>query len=165
MTRLAVFIATVGYCGYFPFAPGTVGSAAGLLFYLVVWWTGSTAVEIGLIVALFAAGVWAGTIAERYFGGSTLMICEEFPEYGIRSPRSLGGTAVTIHLHVDDADAVVERALARGAQLHMPLADHFYGERSGSFFDPFGHRWNVGHHIENVTPEEMQRRYDENPDN
>jgi phosphatidylglycerophosphatase A len=69
VTRLAVFISTVGYCGYFPFAPGTVGSAAGLVVYLLVWWTGSPLVEIGLIVALFAAGVWAGTISERYFGG------------------------------------------------------------------------------------------------
>ncbi|HEX6976039.1 MAG TPA: phosphatidylglycerophosphatase A [Vicinamibacterales bacterium] len=69
MTRLAVFIATVGYCGYFPIAPGTVGSAAGLLFYLLVWYTGSPIVEVGLIVGLFAAGVWAGTISERYFGG------------------------------------------------------------------------------------------------
>ena len=69
MTRLAVFIATVGYCGYFPIAPGTVGSAAGLVFYLLVWWSQSPVVEVGLIVGLFAAGVWAGTIAERYFGG------------------------------------------------------------------------------------------------
>ena len=69
MTRLAVFIATVGYCGYFPFAPGTVGSAAGLVFYLLVWWTGSSIVEVGLIAVLFALGVWAGTTAERYFGG------------------------------------------------------------------------------------------------
>lgn len=69
MTRLAVFLATVGYCGYFPVAPGTVGSAAGLLFYLLVWWTGSPIVEVGLIVGLFAVGVWAGTISERYFGG------------------------------------------------------------------------------------------------
>ena len=69
MTRLAVFVATVGYCGYSPFAPGTVGSAAGLVFYLLVWWTGSTIVEVGLIAGLFAAGVWAGTTAERYFGG------------------------------------------------------------------------------------------------
>ena len=69
MTRLAVFIATVGYCGYFPFAPGTVGSAAGLVFYAGVWWTGSAVLETGLIVVLFAAGVWAGTTAERYFGG------------------------------------------------------------------------------------------------
>jgi phosphatidylglycerophosphatase A len=69
VTRLAVFLATVGYVGYFPIAPGTVGSAAGLLFYAFVWWTGSTIVEAGLIAGLFAAGVWAGTTAERYFGG------------------------------------------------------------------------------------------------
>jgi phosphatidylglycerophosphatase A len=69
VTRLAVFIATVGYSGYFPVAPGTVGSLAGLVVYLLVWWSQSIIVETGLIVVLFAAGVWAGTIAERYFGG------------------------------------------------------------------------------------------------
>lgn len=69
MTRLAVFIATVGYTGYFPVAPGTVGSAAGLVVYLLVWWAQSPFVEVGLIAGLFAAGVWAGTTAERYFGG------------------------------------------------------------------------------------------------
>lgn len=69
MTRLAVFVATAGYCGYFPIAPGTIGSAAGLVVYLLVWWAGSPIVETALIVALFAAGVWAGTTAERYFGG------------------------------------------------------------------------------------------------
>ena len=69
MTRLAVFIATAGYSGYFPFAPGTVGSAVGLLVYLLAWWMQSPIFEIGLIVVLFAAGVWAGTTAERYFGG------------------------------------------------------------------------------------------------
>jgi phosphatidylglycerophosphatase A len=68
-TRLAVFIATVGYCGYFPVAPGTVGSAAGLAFYLVVWWSKSPIVEAGLIIGLFALGVWAGSTAEKYFGG------------------------------------------------------------------------------------------------
>ena len=69
MTRLAVFVATVGYCGYFPVAPGTVGSAAGLVFYLLVWWSQSVVVEVGLIVVLFLVGIWAGTTAERYFGG------------------------------------------------------------------------------------------------
>ncbi len=69
MTRLAVFLATAGYTGYFPIAPGTVGSAVGLAVYGVVWWMQSTAFEIALIVVLFAAGVWAGTVAERYFGG------------------------------------------------------------------------------------------------
>jgi phosphatidylglycerophosphatase A len=67
--RLAVFLATAGYSGYFPIAPGTVGSAVGLLVYLLVWWTASPVVETALMLALFAAGVWAGTIAERYFGG------------------------------------------------------------------------------------------------
>ena len=69
MIRLAVFLATAGYSGYFPIAPGTVGSAVGLLVYLLVWWTASPVVETALILGLFAAGVWAGTVAERYFGG------------------------------------------------------------------------------------------------
>lgn len=69
MTRVAVLVATFGYSGYFPFAPGTIGSAAGLAVYLLVWWSGSRAVELSLIGVLFAAGVWAGTTAERYFGG------------------------------------------------------------------------------------------------
>jgi phosphatidylglycerophosphatase A len=64
-----VFIATVGYCGYFPFAPGTVGSAAGLVVYLLVWWTQSAAVEAGLIAGVYVVGIWAGTTAERFFGG------------------------------------------------------------------------------------------------
>jgi phosphatidylglycerophosphatase A len=69
VTRLAVFIATTAYCGYFPFAPGTVGSAAGLVVYLLVWWTHSPLLEVGLIVALFVLGTWASTKAEQYFGG------------------------------------------------------------------------------------------------
>lgn len=69
MTRLAVLLATVAYCGYFPIAPGTVGSAAGLVVYLLVWWTQSPILEAGLIVFIFAAGTWAATHAERYFGG------------------------------------------------------------------------------------------------
>ena len=97
--------------------------------------------------------------AELDFGGTTVMLSEEFPEFGIRGPRALGGTPITIHLHVDDADAVIQRAVAAGAQLEMEPKDQFYGERSGSIRDPFGHRWNIGHHIEDVTPEEMQRRY------
>lgn len=69
MTRLAVLLATVAYCGYFPIAPGTVGSAAGLVVYLLVWWTRSPILEVGLIVLIFAIGMWAATHAERYFGG------------------------------------------------------------------------------------------------
>jgi phosphatidylglycerophosphatase A len=69
MTRLAVFISTVGYIGYFPFAPGTVGSAVGLVLHAGVVWIGSPLFEVALIVGLFAVGVWSGTIAEQYFGG------------------------------------------------------------------------------------------------
>jgi phosphatidylglycerophosphatase A len=68
VTRVAVFVATVAYCGYFPIAPGTVGSAAGLVVYLLVWWTRSPIVEVTLIAVTFLLGVWSGTIAERYFG-------------------------------------------------------------------------------------------------
>jgi phosphatidylglycerophosphatase A len=69
VTRLAVFVATVAYCGYFPIAPGTIGSAAGLAIYLLVWWARSPAVEVAAIAATFAAGTWAATRAERFFGG------------------------------------------------------------------------------------------------
>ena len=69
MIRLAVFLATVAYCGYFPVAPGTVGSAAGLIVYLLVWWTQSRVLEAALIAVTFAVGTWAATHAERYFGG------------------------------------------------------------------------------------------------
>ena len=69
MTRLAVFLASVAYCGYFPIAPGTVGSAAGLVVYLLVWWMRSPFLEAGLIALIFAVGTWAATHAERFFGG------------------------------------------------------------------------------------------------
>jgi PhnB protein len=97
--------------------------------------------------------------AELDFGGMTLMLADEFPEYGIRGPQTIGGTSITIHLHVDDADAVIRRAAEAGATIEQEPRDQFYGERSGCLRDPFGHRWNVGHHIEEVSPDEMQRRY------
>jgi len=97
--------------------------------------------------------------AEMDFGGTTLMLCDEFPEYGIRSASALGATPVTLHLHVDDADAMIERAVRAGATLERPATDAFYGERSGVVRCPFGHRWLIGHAIEEVSPDEMQRRY------
>ena len=99
--------------------------------------------------------------AEIEFGGTTLMVSDEFPEFGITGPREGGGTPVTLHLHVDNADAMINGALDLGATLERAPKDEFYGERSGVIRDPFGHRWNIGHHIEDVTPEEMQRRYTE----
>lgn len=101
--------------------------------------------------------------AELDFGGTTLMLCDEFPEYGIRAPQPGAGTSVTIHIHVDNADDVIKQAVAAGGSLEVPPSDAFYGERSGSVRDPFGHRWNIGHHIEDVSTEEMQRRYTEMP--
>jgi PhnB protein len=97
---------------------------------------------------------------ELAIGGATLMLCEEYPEFGIRRPDPDAPDSATLHVHVDDADATIARALERGASLVMAAKDMFYGERSGVIRDPFGHRWNIGHSIEDVTAEEMQRRYD-----
>lgn len=97
--------------------------------------------------------------AELLFGGTTVMVSEEFPELGIFGPAG-GNTSVGIHLHVDDADAVIARAVAEGAVVVRGIQDHFYGERSGAVRDPFGHEWLIGHEIEKVSPEEMQRRYE-----
>ena len=95
--------------------------------------------------------------AELDFSGTTLL-SEEYPEYGILGPQSVGGTGGTLHLHVDDADALNRRAVQAGATLLREPTDPFHGERSGTVRDPFGQEWLVGHSIEQVTPEEMQRR-------
>ena len=99
--------------------------------------------------------------AQLDFGGTTLMLSDEFPEIGVRAPQAGAPATVSIHVHVDNADAVIDRAVRAGATLEMAARDHFYGERSGVIRDPFGHRWNIGHHIEDVSAAEMQRRYDE----
>lgn len=96
---------------------------------------------------------------ELELGDITLMLSDEFPEYGIHGPETVGGTTMSIHLHVDDADAAIRRAVEAGATLVRAATDHFYGERSGTIRDPFGHEWLIGHSIEDVSPEEMQRRY------
>lgn len=96
---------------------------------------------------------------ELELGGTTLMLSDEYPEMNIRGPKAIGGTSFSMHLHVDDADAAIRRALDAGAELVRPASDAFYGERSGTVRDPFGHEWILGHSIEEVTPEEMQRRY------
>ena len=97
--------------------------------------------------------------AEIKIGGTTLMLADEYPEMNIVGPQTLGGTSFSIHLHVDSADAWIERAVAAGAIVLRPAADAFYGERSGSVRDPFGHEWLLGHQIEEVSTQEMQRRY------
>ncbi|WP_394827450.1 VOC family protein [Pendulispora albinea] len=97
--------------------------------------------------------------AEIDFNGHVLMVSDEFPEFACMGPETIGATTVTLHLHVDNADQVIERAISAGATLVRPPTDAFYGERSGVVRDPFGHEWNIGHSIEKVTPDEMQRRY------
>lgn len=99
--------------------------------------------------------------AEIKIGPAILMLSEEYPEMAIVGPQALGGTTFSIHLHVDDADAWIARAVAAGAKVVRAASDAFYGERSGTVRDPFGHEWMLGHQIEKVTPQEMQRRYTE----
>lgn len=96
---------------------------------------------------------------ELELGGTTLMLSDEFPEFDIHAPAPDAPGSFVIHLHVDDADAMIERAVAAGAKLLRAPQDHFYGERSGTLRDPFGYDWMIGHSIEDVTPDEMQRRY------
>jgi uncharacterized glyoxalase superfamily protein PhnB len=97
--------------------------------------------------------------AEIELGPHVVMLAEEFPEYGFRAPQPGDNTPVVIHLHVDDADAMIRAAVAAGATVVRAIADAFYGERSGRVRDPFGHEWLIGHSIEDVSPQEMQRRY------
>lgn len=97
--------------------------------------------------------------AELSFGAYTLMLSEEFPEHGLLAPATAGGLPFCIHLHVDDADAVIAQAVSCGAALVRPPQDEFYGERGGRIRDPFGYDWLIGHQIEEVAPAEMQRRY------
>lgn len=99
--------------------------------------------------------------AELTLGDSIIMLADEHPDIGFLSPRRIGGTAVTLHTYVEDADATFERALAAGAKSLQPVETQFYGDRSGQFEDPFGHRWNVASHVEDISPEEMSRRMDE----
>jgi len=96
--------------------------------------------------------------AELRFGDSVVMLADEYPEIQTVGPKTLGNTPVGLLLYVDDVDKTVERAVASGATIQKPVADQFYGDRSGTIEDPFGHKWTVATHVEDVSPEEMQRR-------
>ena len=96
--------------------------------------------------------------AEVKIGNSLVMLADESPEAGHHSPQSLGGSTVKLHMYVEDVDAFFERAVAGGATVIIPVADQFYGDRSGRLEDPFGHLWIVSTHTEDVSPEEMNRR-------
>ena len=96
--------------------------------------------------------------AEIKIGDSHIMLADEFPEMGARSPQSLGGSPVSILLYVEDVDAQAKLAVAAGAKVVRPVKDQFYGDRSGSFEDPFGHQWHIATHVEDVAPDEMHKR-------
>ena len=98
--------------------------------------------------------------AEIKIGDSAIMLADEFPEMGIEGPQTVGAMGVSIMLYVEDSDAVFRRAIDAGALERRPLADQFYGDRSGTVEDPFGHIWSIASRIEDVSPEEVQKRFD-----
>jgi uncharacterized glyoxalase superfamily protein PhnB len=90
-------------------------------------------------------------------GDSTVMLADAFPGWGSLDPKALKGTPVTLHLYVNDADAIFNQAVAAGATVKMPIADMFWGDRYGQVTDPFGHHWSIATHTRDMTPEEMQK--------
>ncbi|WP_439624247.1 VOC family protein [Gemmata sp.] len=102
-----------------------------------------------------------GTIAhaEVKIGDSIIMLSEENPAWGTRSPQALGGSPVGMCLYFPDVDARFDAAVAAGAKVVRPVADQFYGDRSGTVTDPFGHQWTLATHVEDVAPEEMMKRF------
>ncbi len=96
--------------------------------------------------------------AEVAIGDSVIMLSDEYPEMGVVGPKTIGGTAVTLSVFVEDADATFAKGVEAGATAERPVETHFYGDRSGMLIDPFGHRWNVSSHVEDVEPDELARR-------
>jgi len=96
--------------------------------------------------------------AEIKIGTAIVMLADEFPDMNCKSPQSLGGSPVSIMVYVQDVDAFVKRAVAAGAKVINPVEDKFYGDRSGSLEDPFGHHWHFATHVEDVPPDEMAKR-------
>ncbi|HVQ74197.1 MAG TPA: VOC family protein [Candidatus Binatia bacterium] len=96
--------------------------------------------------------------AEITIGDSVIMLADEHPQMDARAPRAFGGSPVSIMVYVPDVDATVKTAVAAGAKVTRPVEDMFYGDRTGTIDDPFGHRWHIATHIEDVPPEEMERR-------
>ena len=99
--------------------------------------------------------------AEVRIGDSTVMLVDEFPDYGSVGPKKLNGSAVTNHLYVPDVDRVFAQAVAAGATVRMPLEDQFWGDRYGQVVDPFGHNWSIATHVKDLTQEEMMAAMNE----
>ena len=96
--------------------------------------------------------------AEIKIGDSVIMMADEYPERNVRGPQSLGGTSVGLMVFVEDVDAVANRFVAAGGKVERPVQDQFYGDRSGTFADPFGHTWTIATHKEDLSPQEIERR-------
>ena len=124
----------------------------------VAWYTDVLGAEERLRIAVPDGRLMS---VELRFGGSAVMLADEFPEMGIVSPQTLGGTYMALHLLVDDVDLVWQRALDAGAEVFRPLEDSFWGERAGQVIDPFGHRWGLAQHLRDVSPEELVRAAEE----
>jgi PhnB protein len=99
--------------------------------------------------------------AEIKIGNSPIMLADESPEMGYRSPKTIGGTGVSLMVYLERVDDVFKQAIAAGAKEVQPVKNQFYGDRSGTFEDPFGHVWTVATHVEDIPPDEMRRRAEE----
>lgn len=140
--------------GYHSLTPGLVvdNAAEAIEFYKRAF----GARELSRMSSADGRQIWH---AELQIGDSRLMLGDEFPEMSdTRAPKSLGGTASSLHIYVEDADAAFQRAVEAGATVSMPLMDAFWGDRYGRVTDPFGHVWGILTHQEDVSEEEMQRR-------
>jgi PhnB protein len=137
-----------GYAAVTPYLI-VAGAAQAIEFYRSVF---------GAVEAMRLAGPNGLAHAEIRLGGSVVMLADESPEMGFRGPKSFGGTPVSLMLYVDDVDAVFQRAVAAGAVSKRAVQDQFYGDRSGTLEDPFGHVWTVATHVEDVPPQEIDRR-------
>ena len=126
------------------------GAARALEFYKQVF--GATE-----LIRMPAPGGKVGH-AEIRIGDSNIMLADEFPEMDARGPQAIGGTPVSLMLYFEDCDAVTTRAVASGAKVLRPVQDQFYGDRSGTVLDPFGHKWTIATHKEDLSAEELQKR-------
>lgn len=99
--------------------------------------------------------------AELKIGDSIIMLSDEFPEFGAVSPQAIGGSAMGLHIYLDNVDAAFDRAVKAGAQVEMPVMDQFWGDRYGKLKDPFGHKWSIGTHVKDLSMDEMKKGMDE----
>ena len=99
--------------------------------------------------------------AELKIGDSIIMLSDEFPDFGAKSPEAFGGSPMGLHIYLDGVDAAFDRAVKAGAVVEMPVADQFWGDRYGKLKDPFGHKWSIGTHIKDMSADEIKKSMDE----